>query len=98
MPKHLAWSNMSSPSISRTSPAPGNDNVWSGPPSYNCTIACSRKVNSMTRVAETIKRVHVEESAFEEQQIKLFGGEPGDDPTLCFRMLEAFGRMEWIDG
>jgi len=33
----------------------------------------------------------------EAQQIQLFGGEPGDDVGLCYKMLEAFGRMEWID-
>jgi len=33
----------------------------------------------------------------EDEQIKLFGGEPGDDVGLCYKMLEVFERMNWID-
>ena len=33
---------------------------------------------------------------FEAQQILLFGGEPGDDVDLCFRMLEYFGGLDYI--
>ncbi|KAL6252950.1 hypothetical protein RBB50_000669 [Rhinocladiella similis] len=33
----------------------------------------------------------------EAEQIKLFGGEPGDDVTLCYKMLEVFAGMNWID-
>ena len=33
----------------------------------------------------------------EAERLQLFGGEPGDDVGLCYKMLEAFGRMEWID-
>lgn len=33
---------------------------------------------------------------FEAQQILLFGGEPGDDVELCYRMLEFFGRLDYI--
>lgn len=34
---------------------------------------------------------------FETQQCRLFGGEPGDDVSLCYRMLEYFGGLEYID-
>ncbi|KIW11292.1 hypothetical protein PV08_10592 [Exophiala spinifera] len=33
----------------------------------------------------------------EDEQIKLFGGEPGDDVALCYKMLEVFAGMKWID-
>ncbi|KAJ9617539.1 uncharacterized protein PV06_07547 [Exophiala oligosperma] len=33
----------------------------------------------------------------EAEQIKLFGGEPGDDVGLCYKMLEVFAGMNWID-
>ncbi|KIV82302.1 hypothetical protein PV11_04423 [Exophiala sideris] len=33
----------------------------------------------------------------EAERIKLFGGEPGDDVGLCYKMLEVFGSMNWID-
>lgn len=42
-------------------------------------------------------RVRKEQAAkFEAQQIQLFGGEPGDDVDLCFRMLEYFGGLDYI--
>lgn len=33
----------------------------------------------------------------EAEQIKLFGGEPGDDVGLCYKMMEVFDKMKWID-
>lgn len=33
----------------------------------------------------------------EAEQIKLFGGMPGDDVGLCYRMLEYFGGLDFID-
>ncbi|OJJ45594.1 hypothetical protein ASPZODRAFT_133443 [Penicilliopsis zonata CBS 506.65] len=33
----------------------------------------------------------------EAEQCRLFGGEPGDDVGLCYRMLEYFGRLDYID-
>lgn len=42
-------------------------------------------------------RVQKEQAAkFEAQQIQLFGGEPGDDVDLCFKMLEFFGGLDYI--
>jgi hypothetical protein len=32
----------------------------------------------------------------EAQQIQLFGGEPGDDVELCYKMLEYFGALDYI--
>ncbi|KAJ5614593.1 hypothetical protein N7528_008247 [Penicillium herquei] len=33
----------------------------------------------------------------EDEQYRLFGGEPGDDVSLCYRMLEYFGGLDYID-
>lgn len=33
----------------------------------------------------------------ETEQCRLFGGEPGDDVDLCYRMLEYFGGLDYID-
>ena len=42
-------------------------------------------------------RVEKEHAAkLEAQQIQLFGGEPGDDIGLCYRMLEYFGGLDYI--
>jgi hypothetical protein len=65
-------------------------------PSYASSSGRPRKACKVG--SKTTKPILMGKSELEEEQIKLFGGEPGDDPTLCFRMLEAFGRMEWIDG
>lgn len=37
------------------------------------------------------------ESGLEQEQCRLFGGEPGDDVSLCYRMLEYFGGLDYID-
>lgn len=37
------------------------------------------------------------EPGLEEAQCRLFGGEPGDDVSLCYRMLEYFGGLDYID-
>lgn len=38
-----------------------------------------------------------EAALLEAEQIKLFGGEPGDDITLCYKMMEVFDGMDWIN-
>lgn len=40
-----------------------------------------------------------EAAKIEEEQIKIFGGEPGeaDDAGLCGKMMQVFEGMEWID-
>ncbi|KIW53915.1 hypothetical protein PV05_06323 [Exophiala xenobiotica] len=43
----------------------------------------------MAQIREAVK--------LEAEQIKLFGGEPGDDVGLCYKMMELFERMNWID-
>ncbi|KAJ5458472.1 hypothetical protein N7475_009860 [Penicillium sp. IBT 31633x] len=41
--------------------------------------------------------LRLESDGLEEQQYRLFGGEPGDDLSLCYRMLEYFGGLDYID-
>jgi hypothetical protein len=38
-----------------------------------------------------------EAAKIEAEQCRLFGGEPGDDVALCYRMLEYFGGLDYID-
>lgn len=38
-----------------------------------------------------------EASHIEAEQLKIFGGEPGDDTGLCSKMMEAFEGMDWVD-
>jgi hypothetical protein len=72
-----------------------NSNARTVVPIHGSAISRSRRAPKLG--SKTTQPVLMEKSELEEEQIKLFGGEPGDDPSLCFRMLEAFGRMEWID-
>ncbi|KAL5042839.1 hypothetical protein BDW71DRAFT_134305 [Aspergillus fruticulosus] len=38
-----------------------------------------------------------DKAIMEIDQYRLFGGEPGDDVDLCYRMLEYFGGLDYID-
>lgn len=38
-----------------------------------------------------------EATKLEAEQYWLFGGEPGDDETLCYKMMEYFGGLDYID-
>ncbi|EEH15833.1 hypothetical protein PABG_05920 [Paracoccidioides brasiliensis Pb03] len=42
-------------------------------------------------------RQFLEAAQLEADQCRLFGGEPGDDVGLCYRMLEYFGGLDYID-
>ncbi|RHZ64571.1 uncharacterized protein CDV56_106113 [Aspergillus thermomutatus] len=42
-------------------------------------------------------QVRERKSPLEAEQYRLFGGEPGDDVDLCYRMLEYFGGLDYID-
>ncbi|KAF7160489.1 hypothetical protein CNMCM5623_006088 [Aspergillus felis] len=43
------------------------------------------------------RQVREGKSPLEAEQYRLFGGEPGDDVDLCYRMLEYFGGLDYID-
>ena len=32
----------------------------------------------------------------ESQRLRMFGGDPGDDIDLCYKMMEVFEGMEWV--
>lgn len=36
-------------------------------------------------------------SGEDDDTLRKFGGEPGDDPDLCSKMQEVFDKMDWID-
>ncbi|PYI00434.1 hypothetical protein BO78DRAFT_330074 [Aspergillus sclerotiicarbonarius CBS 121057] len=43
------------------------------------------------------RALRMEASTLEAEQCRLFGGVPGDDVGLCYRMLEYFGGLDYID-
>ncbi|GKZ16728.1 hypothetical protein AbraIFM66951_008616 [Aspergillus brasiliensis] len=43
------------------------------------------------------RALRMEASTLEAEQYRLFGGVPGDDVGLCYRMLEYFGGLDYID-
>lgn len=43
------------------------------------------------------RKLWKEAAEMEEKQCRLFGGVPGDDVSLCYRMLEYFGGLDYID-
>jgi hypothetical protein len=94
-PMEFAWTNMTTLN-KQGNLTQVNSNTRTFLPSYASSSGRPRKACKVG--SKTTKPILMGKSELEEEQIKLFGGEPGDDPTLCFRMLEAFGRMEWIDG
>jgi hypothetical protein len=55
--------------------------------SQNIHTACQTR--TQRQMEETAK--------VELERIKLFGGVPGDDVGLCYRMLEYFGVLDFID-
>lgn len=47
----------------------------------------------LTRSPGSVRRPYNVEA----ERIKMFGGEPGDDIGLCYKMMELFEGMNWID-
>ena len=43
------------------------------------------------------RKLRFRTEGLEAEQCLLFGGEPGDDLGLCYRMLEYFGGLDYID-
>ena len=63
---------------------------------------CPKAIREMNPVPNIISqdryRTLLEEAQLlEADQIKIFGGEPGDDVGLCYRMLEVFNGLDFID-
>lgn len=63
----------------------------------NASIASRHWHNRYTAWQNRDKAQRKEAVNIEAEQIKLFGGEPGDDIGLCYKMMEVFEGMEWID-
>jgi hypothetical protein len=62
------------------------------------TLKTIRPSQNLYLAWQTRTQRQIEEAAnLEREQIKLFGGIPGDDVGLCFRMLEYFGGLDFID-
>jgi len=73
------------------SPAPDPIRFWS-------SGLTSNPLHTHYTSWQTRERTQQEEAAkLEAEQIKLFGGMPGDDVGLCYRMLEFFGGLDFID-
>jgi hypothetical protein len=53
--------------------------------------------NIYTACQTRTQRQMEETAKLELERIKLFGGVPGDDVGLCYRMLEFFGGLDFID-
>lgn len=88
------FSDWAAPAISEPSSSAGQ--------SPNCESACAASCEPIpTYPAPTWHHGYVawrtREHRLEAEQYRLFGGEPGDDVSLCFRMLEYFGGLDYID-
>lgn len=60
--------------------------------------ACAPSWHYGSTVWQTRERtLQLESTQLEAEQCRLFGGEPGDDVGLCYRMLEYFGGLDYID-
>ncbi|KAL4787496.1 hypothetical protein BJX76DRAFT_354207 [Aspergillus varians] len=70
---------------------------------YPYSLDCLGNRPASTRHYRGLKwqdREHVlktQTASMETEQYRLFGGEPGDDVGLCYRMLEYFGGLDYID-
>lgn len=66
--------------------------------SLHQTAEATGRPQNLRAAWQTRTQRQVEDAAtLEREQIKLFGGLPGDDVGLCFRMLEYFGGLDFID-
>lgn len=48
-------------------------------------------------IREDVPQRREASTGLEARHCRLFGGEPGDDLSLCYRMLEYFGGLDYID-
>jgi len=68
------------------------------PVNFHRTTTASSTWTNRHVPCEDRDRTHNPEGAKKEaEQIKIFGGEPGDDIGLCYKMLEVFEGMGWVD-
>ena len=65
--------------------------------SSNASISAHHWQNRYTAWQNREAAQRREALKIEEHQLKVYGGEPGDDVGLCFKMEEAFEGMDWVD-
>ncbi|ETI19819.1 hypothetical protein G647_08833 [Cladophialophora carrionii CBS 160.54] len=63
----------------------------------NANVTSKHWYNRYTAWQNREKAQKREAATIEAEQIQLFGGEPGDDVDLCYKMMEVFEGMNWID-
>ncbi|KAF3481264.1 uncharacterized protein GIQ15_04023 [Arthroderma uncinatum] len=56
----------------------------------------SGSISSTSSTASNSPYSQQDSAKLEAEQCRLFGGEPGDDVALCYRMLEFFGGLDFI--
>ena len=62
------------------------------------TVKVTKRSQNIYIAWQTRTQQQIDEAAkLEHDRIKLFGGVPGDDVGLCYRMLEYFGGLDFID-
>jgi hypothetical protein len=97
-----------SSSVDSSDPSPPvTHSLGSSVPSAYCVsksrAVCSSSDRFPTPSAQTWhhghsgRQVRERKAPLEAEQCRLFGGEPGDDVDLCYRMLEYFGGLDYID-
>ena len=104
IPTFRILDNPSIPSDSPTSFPSWSLSASSNPPAQLATLrnsgasVTSRHLyNRYVAWQNRDKAQNREAAMLEAEQIKLFGGEVGDDVGLCHKMMEVFEGMDWID-
>jgi len=67
-------------------------------PRHSTTSVASKHWHNRYVAWQTRDENQKQEAAkIEDEQLKLFGGERGDDVGLCYKMMEVFKGMDWVD-
>jgi len=99
---------LSSPGLTEVAPpvAPRNNTANSKRalvPKYNRLTDLTaqhwhnRYISWQARERQQRQEQEAARAKMEADQCRLFGGEPGDDVSLCYKMLEYFGGLDYID-
>jgi hypothetical protein len=91
--KPFTPSGTCAPPTSITSPSPSISDATTR---HRSNIPAKLWHNRYTAWQEQDRAQREQAAKFEAQQIQLFGGEPGDDVELCYKMLEYFGGLDYI--
>jgi hypothetical protein len=86
------------PDISATGIYPSTGDYRFGSLDPMATATVTKSSHNLDNAWQIRMRRQAEQAVrLEREQIKLFGGVPGDDVGLCFLMLEYFGGLDFID-